>query len=41
MIGFPENAIERKGKIKGRAGKTCKHGFRKGSSKCRKHPKKR
>lgn len=28
-------------RIKGRAGKSCKHGFRKGSSKCRKHPKKK
>jgi len=40
MFSIPENAIERKHKIKGRAGKTCKHGFRKGSSKCRKHAKK-
>lgn len=40
MLGFPENAVERR-RIKGRAGKVCKHGFRKGSSKCRKHPKKK
>jgi hypothetical protein len=24
-----------------RAGKTCRHGFRKGSAKCRKHPRRR